>query len=82
MNLRINAARPIEPLIGDNRGIVRMKLGNIHCMTSFSDAVRHCRPKNIRKASPALRRGLILCVAQTLAEFRSEYVAVVTGNVR
>ena len=72
--------RPIEPLIGDNRGIVRQKLGRIHCCTPLRQALRECRPANIRQASPALRRGLILCVIETLREYRSTYDYVRFGR--
>lgn len=79
--IRINPDRPLEELTGSNRGILRIRIGNIHVMTPFTEVVRRCRPKNIRKASPALRRGLILMVHQTLMEYRQEFLDVVNGNV-
>ena len=78
--LTINPDRPIEELIGPNRGIVRMRLGNMHCMTPFREVARELRPKNIRDASPALRRGLLLCVYETLAEYRGTFLHVVNGR--
>lgn len=80
--LRINPDRPIERLTGSNRGIVRIRIGNMHVMTPFLEVVRACRPKNIREASPALRRGLILEVHETLSEYRSTFLHVMTGKSR
>ena len=79
--IRINPDRPLEQLTGSNRGVVRIRIGNMHVMTPFTQVVRACRPKNIRNASPALRRGLILLVHQTLTEYRQEFLDVVNGNV-
>ena len=79
--MRINPDRPMEELVGDNRGIVRMKLGNIHCMTPFREAARICRPENIGLASSGLKRGLLKCVWETLQEYRETYRAV-TGGAR
>lgn len=81
MKLRIDPSRPLERLIGDNYGIIRMRCGRIHCCTPFMDAVRQIRPKSVRSVPPALRRGLILCIAETLAAYRDEYVAVMSGNL-
>ena len=74
--MQINPNRPVEELIGDNRGIVRMKLGNIHCMTSVLDAARECRPRNMRDVPVELRRGLAKCIMDTLAEYRGTFVGV------
>ncbi len=79
--MRIDPSRPIEPLIGDNYGIVRMRCGNIHCCTPFTDAVRLVRPKTLRSASPALRRGLLLCIWETMNDDRSLYLDVMNGNL-
>lgn len=68
--LRVDPARPMEELMGGDRGVVRIRLGNMHALTSFREAARACRPKNIRKAPVALRRGLLLLVWQTLQENR------------
>lgn len=78
----INPARPIEELIGDNRGIVRMKLGNIHCLTHWRTAYRDIRAgiTNWRNIPPELKRGLGKCVYETLEEYRGTYRAVVTGQ--
>ncbi len=73
--------RPIEKLVGDNRGIVRLKLGNMHCMTPLRKALRVCRPKNVRKLPVPLRRGLILCVIETLQEYREMYRDVSNGTI-
>ena len=81
IRLNINTDRPIEELTGENRAMVRWKLGNIHCMTSFRDALKECRPEGVRKAPPALRRGLIKCVADTLNEYRGVYSQVTRGTL-
>lgn len=81
LNLRIDPERPIEELAGTNRRHVRWKLGNMHCMTPLSEAVRKCRPTNVSEASPALRRGLIKCVVDTLNEYRGTFLAVTGGRL-
>lgn len=81
MNLRINPERPIEPLIGDNRRYVRWKCGQLHCMTSLREACRQMRPRNILDASPALRRGMILCVAETMYGNRQLFQDVMAGRI-
>lgn len=86
--LRINPSRPLEELLGVNRGIVRQKLGRVHCMTDWREAYRDIRRGIIDRAGVdawrdyplALRRGLAKCVHDTLAEFRGTYVAVMSGN--
>lgn len=78
--MTINRTRPVENLIGDNRGMIRMKLGNIHCMSSVLTAARHCRPKNMRRVPVALRRGWAKCVIETLAEYQGTYRFVMTGG--
>jgi len=79
--MNISKDRPMEELIGDNRSVVRMKLGDIHCMTPFREALRVCRPRNIHKMPSGLRRGLILCVKETLEEYRSTYLGVMSGRM-
>lgn len=76
--LYINPDRPTEELIGDNRGIVRQKLGRIHCCTNWRDAYREIRSgiKNWKAIPPELRRGLAKCVHDTLAEYRGTFVSV------
>ncbi len=79
--MNINHNRPIEKLVGDNRGIVRQILGRTHCMSTPLTAARAARPRGMRNVPIALRRGWALCVLETLAEYRGEYVAVMTGNL-
>lgn len=70
-----------EPLVGNNRGIIRQKLGRIHCCTPLLEACREVRPKNMRSMPVELRRGWVKCVIDTLAEYRGTYVAVMTGRL-
>ena len=78
----IAAARELEPLVGTNRGMVRQRLANIHCMTPILRAARAARPDGgLRKYPVGLRRGWALCVLATLAEYRILYADVVTGNI-
>lgn len=79
--MQINPKRPLEKLTGDNRGIVRQRLGNIHCMTSIREQLKTVRPKAMRSLPPRLRRGWALTVLETIAEYRSTYLAVTTGNM-
>jgi hypothetical protein len=74
--MKLNPQRPIEELTGNNRGIVRQKLGRIHCMTSVREAVRECRIPNRRNLPVELRRGLVKCIMDTLAEYRGTFVGV------
>jgi hypothetical protein len=50
-------------------------------MTPMREAMRLCRPKNIRSAPPALRRGLLLHVIETHLKNRRLYIDVVSGNI-
>jgi hypothetical protein len=77
----INKSRPIEDLTGDNRGIVRQKLGRIHVMTPIRDQLAECRPRHMRDCPPALRRGWVLCVLETIAEYRGTYIGVTSGRL-
>lgn len=81
MKIRINTARPIEELIGQNYGIVRQILGRVHVSKSVLQAARAARGRNMRKVPVALRRGWAKCVIETWAEYRQLYVDVVTGNL-
>lgn len=72
--------KPVEELVGSNRGIVRQRLGNIHCMTSILQAARVARPCRMRNAPVALRRGWAKCVIDTMAEYRKTYIAVMAGQ--
>ena len=76
--MTIDPAKPVEKLVGDNYGIVKMRLGNVHCMTSVLEQARMVRPKNIKLASVALKRGWVLCVMQCITENRSGFVACTT----
>ena len=71
--------RPIEELVGVNRGCTRQRLGNIHCGAPLREQLRHARPDGVRKAPPALRRGWVLCVLQTVEENRDLYRFVMNG---
>ena len=76
----VNPNRPVEELVGANRGIVRQRLANIHCMTSILGQARAARPRSLRSIPVALRRGWALCVLQSASEFRGTFVAVTSGN--
>jgi hypothetical protein len=76
--MKIDHTKPIEELVGDNYGIVKMRLGNVHCMTSVLSQARLVRPQNIHLAPVALRRGWVLCVLECIAENRSGFVACTT----
>ena len=77
--MKINPDRPLERLVGDNLGIVRQKLGNSHCELPLMDQVRACRIRDRRSAPVGLRRGLVLAVLETAAEYRETYRGVVSG---
>lgn len=80
MQLRIT--KPIEELIGNNRGIVRLKLGHIHCCTRPIDAIREIKStiRNWNDIPKPLRRGFILCCLQTLNEYKQTYISVMNGG--
>jgi hypothetical protein len=71
--------KPVEDLVGTNYGIVRQKLGRIHCCTPVREAIRGLGVKYKEVPKP-LRRGFIKCVIETLAEYRGTYFAVMTGR--
>lgn len=77
----INPSRPIEPLAGDNRGIVRQRLANTHCMTRVLEQARIARPKGMRFVPVALRRGWALCVLEAVSEYRGTFVGVMSANL-
>ena len=79
--MTINPDRPIEELQGTNRGIVRQRLANIHCMTPLLGQARAARPKTMRGVPVALRRGWAKCVIDTMNEYQGTYVAVMSGNL-
>ena len=76
-----NPKRPVEELTGNNCGIVRMKLANIHCQNRILEQCRKARPNNMRSYPVALRRGWALCVLETIDEYQDTYRAVVTGQM-
>lgn len=79
--IRINTKRPIEELVGVARGVVRLRLGDIHCMTSILKSAREARPCDLRPFPIAIRRGWVLCVLRTIQENRDLYRAVQTGRL-
>ena len=79
--MTINNNRPVEELTGSNYGIVRMRLGNIHCCTSLLEQARHARPQGMRSAPVALRRGWAKCVLETVAENRGLFRDVMSGRI-
>lgn len=81
LEVRIDPRRPMEPLIGNNRGIVRQKLARVHCCRPWRYVAREIRPANWRQVPPALRRGLLLCIVETLREYRTLFVDVQQGRV-
>lgn len=78
--LRIDETKPLEPLIGTNYGVIRLKLGNIHCMTSVRDQMRQVRPKNMRNYPVALRRGWVLTVLELIDQNQDLYRHVMCGK--
>lgn len=78
--ININGHRPVEALVGANRGIVRQRLGNFHVGHSILAAARHARPASLRSAPVALRRGWVLCVLETWREYRGTYEHVMYGR--
>lgn len=81
----LSPLRPLELLTGDNLGIVRQRLGRIHCMTEIRSQLRHARPVNFRRQTAdniGLRRGWALAVLSTVAEYRRTFVYVMNGSAR
>lgn len=76
---RYKGGKTYEPLVGNNRGIVRQRLGCIHCCSSVLEAARHARPNGMRSVPVALRRGWVKCVIDTMEEYKSTYAAVMLG---
>jgi hypothetical protein len=72
--------RPFEPLRGENRAITRQRLANQHIAQPIRVLLRAARPNGIMAAPPELRRGWVLCCLETIAEYRSTWKAVDTGN--
>lgn len=78
--MRISEERPLERLVGVNRGIVRQKLARLHVGRPIRELLRECRPLSMAAHAPALRRGWVLCVLETIREFRGTYVSVVAAR--
>jgi hypothetical protein len=79
--IKINPNRPLEELVGQNRWVVRHKLGRIHLANSLKHALRETRPKGMRTMPVELRRGWVLCTINTWNEFKNDWIAVTTGNL-
>ena len=79
--MRINESRPVEELTGNNYGIVRQRLAECHCMRSVLDLAREVRPKRMREFPVQLRRGWAKCVIETVAQYRSTFIGVMSGNL-
>ena len=87
--MRIDPNKPLEKLVGSNRGIVRQRLGRFHLSHSVLEAARYARrgEDNDRKAfrswrsyPVALRRGFALCVIETWTEYQQTYNYVMKGR--
>lgn len=78
----LTVSKPVELLVGANLGILRMKLGQIHCMTPYRTAIREITSEisNWHLASRELRRGFYLEVISTLREHRDTFRFVITGK--
>ena len=79
--MRINYARPLERLRGHNLSIVRDILGRIHVSRSLLCAARAARPKNMRAAPAALRRGWVLAVIETWVDNHRLFAEVMGGHI-
>jgi hypothetical protein len=77
--MQINPTRPLEELIGDNCGIVWLRVGNMHVCSPRREILRRCRPRNMRKVPVALRRGWAKCVLDAIVDAKSTYWAVTLG---
>jgi hypothetical protein len=74
--MKIDKSKPLEELVGINRGVVRQKLARIHCMTPIIDQARIACPTDLWDAPVELRRGWVKCVIDTIVEYRDEYTSV------
>ena len=71
----VDTMKPIEHLIGPNYHQTRWRLGNIHCFTSYTDAIRELSV-GLSTIPAELRRGFIYCIVDTLNEYRQTYCDV------
>ena len=73
--------KPVEELRGNNRGIVRIKIGNMHCLTPTTEVIRTVRDSicNWAIVPKPLRRGFILCCLEKLKEDRDLFNYVSKG---
>lgn len=77
--------KPYERLVGENRRIVRMILGYVHCDESDLSACRIvCRSlrAELRSFPKELRRGLFACVIGEHRRNRSVYEYVRYGRIK
>jgi hypothetical protein len=77
--LRINESKAIELMEYDNKNVIEMKVGSIHCMTSNLSIVRKLWNKRVKSASKELRRGWIKCVLETHQANQDLYIRVMNG---
>lgn len=80
--MKINKNRPVEPLTGDNYGIVKHILGNVHCMSPIKEQLKRARPPKIRQVPPKLRRGWVQTCLEIIKENRELYTSVTTGQFK
>jgi hypothetical protein len=79
--LRINESKAIELMEYDNKNVIEMKVGSIHCMTSNLSIVRKLWNKRVHHAPKALRRGWIKCVLETHLANQDLYLRVMCGRL-
>ena len=79
--LRINASKPIEPMLFDNARTIKLKVGSLHCMLSNLAIVRKLWNKRVKSASKELRRGWIKCVLETHLANQDLYLRVMCGRL-
>jgi hypothetical protein len=79
--ININPAKPIEELIGDNAGVMRMKIGRISVLKSDLAIIRKLWNKRIHYAPKELRRGWIKCALENIQADRDLYNRVMSGRI-
>ena len=79
--LRINESKAIEPMEYDNKSVIEMKVGSLHCMLSNLAIVRKLWNKRVHHAPKALRRGWIKCVLETHLANQDLYLRVMCGRL-
>ena len=75
-------SKPIEKVIGRNLAVMRFKLGSIHCASSLLTQARHVRPRGLRQAPVALRRGWVQAVIDIRNENLDLFNYVTTGRIK